>query len=120
MNKILFFICLSLLIFCTGCDKSQKEEVKVGIVGNNSPIDRATVSRMLSLANFSKNEIEAMDKVIDFKDVSSKDWFEKYINCAYIKGDMSGIDNENFAPYNNLTITQTQYLIDLSYLSIKY
>lgn len=115
MKKMLFFACIILLLFCVGCSKEDtklEDEIKVGIVGNDYPVDRATVAKMISLANFSRNEILALDDVINFDDVKEKDWYEKYINCAYIKGDMSGIDAKNFAPMDNLTVTQTQYLID--------
>ena len=113
-NKVLFIIC-TLFIFLVGCSNNSdevKEEIKVGIIGNDYPINRATVSKMMALASYEKTDILALDNVINFEDVEEDSWYNKYINCAYIKGDMSGVLENKFDPMGNLTITQTQYLID--------
>lgn len=113
-NKMLFIICIILfmLVGCTNNNEKQVEEVKVGIIGNDYPVDRATVSKMMALAGYNKNEILSLDNVINFSDVEKDSWYNKYINCAYIKGDMSGVLEDKFDPQGNLTITQTQYLIN--------
>lgn len=112
MVKKIFFILFITTLLC-GCTKTNKNtEIKIGVIGNDYPIDRATVSKMMALATYPKNDILALDNVIDFKDVNNNNWYYKYINCAYIKGDMSGILEDKFDPNGNLTITQTQYLID--------
>lgn len=114
MNNKRLFIILAMLFILSGCSNNNKIEnnVKVGIVGNDYPVNRATVSKMMSLAGYSKKEILALDNVINFKDVDEDNWYNKYINCAYIKGDMSGVLEDKFDPYGNLTITQTQHLIN--------
>lgn len=112
MVKKIFFILFITTVLC-GCTKTDKNtEIKIGVIGNDYPIDRATVSKMMALATYPKNDILALDNVINFKDVNDNSWYYKYINCAYIKGDMSGVLEDKFDPNGNLTITQTQYLID--------
>lgn len=111
IKKIIFILFITTLL--CGCTKTNKNtEIKIGIIGNDYPIDRATVSKMMALATYTKNDILALDNVINFKDVKDNSWYYKYINCAYIKGDMSGVLEDKFDPNVNLTITQTQYLID--------
>lgn len=112
-NKVLFIIC-TILFILVGCSNNneKQEEVKVGVIGNNYPVDRATVSKMMALATYSKREILSLDNVIKFSDVKEDSWYNKYINCAYIQGDMSGVLEDKFDPMGNLTITQTQYLIN--------
>lgn len=112
MVKKIFFILFVIATLC-GCTKTDKKtEIKIGVIGNDYPIDRATVSKMMSLGTYTKNDILALDNVINFKDVDDDSWYYKYINCAYIKGDMSGILEDKFSPDGHLTITQTQYLIN--------
>lgn len=111
-NKLLIIFC-AILFILVGCTNNNKQEkIKIGIIGNDYPIDRATVSKMLALANNSKSEILALDNVINFKDVDKDSWYNKYINCAYINKDISGVLEDKFEPEANLTITQTQYLIN--------
>ncbi len=109
--KILIFI-FFIFIF-TACSKNNKEsaEISAGIIGNDIPISRGLVAKMLAFANFSKNEILSFDRVINFEDTDQNKWYDKYINAAYIKGDISGVTEEEFAPEESLTLTQTQYLI---------
>ncbi|WP_250277303.1 SpoIID/LytB domain-containing protein [[Clostridium] colinum] len=113
-KKLLFIICILCFTFvgCTKNSEEKNEELKIGVIGNNYPVDRATVSKMMALASYNKKEILALDNVINFKDVKEDSWYNKYINCAYIKGDMSGVLEDKFDPNGNLTITQTQYLIN--------
>lgn len=119
--KILFLIILNLFIF-TACNKntdflgnnlenSQKEDLQIGIIGNKEPIKRANVSKMLALANYTKNEILNLEYLAKFKDISENDWYNKYINAVFIKGDMNGVLEDSFMPNEYLTLNQTQYLI---------
>ena len=115
--KILFLIILNLFIF-TACGKSDNFEtniennLEIGIIGNKTPVDRATVSKMLALANYSKNEILNLDYSIKFKDINKNEWYSKYINAVFIKGDMNGVLEDKFMPNENLTLNQTQFLIN--------
>lgn len=118
------FLFFSLILIFSGCseiknstnmeelNKNIEYSIKAGVIGNDYPIDRALVSKMLSLANYTKNEILALDRVINFDDVNKENWYDKYINAVYIKGDMSGVLKNEFKPECGLTLTQTQYLID--------
>ncbi len=111
-NKLLFIICLLCFIF-VGCSKNNnKFNIEPGVIGNDYPVDRATVSKMMALSKHSKKEILSLDNVINFKDVDKDSWYNKYINCAYINQDMSGVLDEKFSPDGNLTVNQTQFLIN--------
>lgn len=119
--KIILLIIFSFSIF-TACSKNvdieqkqieiQDKQLKIGKIGNGSPIERAIVARMLALANNTKNEIMNLERQINFKDTNTQNWYDKYINAVYIKGDMNGVFEDKFMPNDNLTLIQTQYLID--------
>lgn len=122
--KIILLIILNLFIF-TACSKNiennlekqteskiEDSEIKIGKIGNETPVNRATVSKMLALANYTKNEIFNLERIINFKDTDTKQWYDKYVNAVYTKGDMNGVLKDKFMPLENLTLTQTQYLID--------
>lgn len=121
MNKYLklFLTVFTLVFIFSACGKNEKlsesninEKAEKGIIGNNYPVNRSLVSKMLSLGNYTKDEILAFERVIKFKDTKESEWYDKYINAIYIKGDMSGVIENEFRPSDNLTLNQTQYLID--------
>lgn len=111
MNKKMFIIVIILML--VGCTSSKiNDNVEVGVVGNNYPVSRALVAKMLALVNYDKENILRLRNEIQFDDVKSENWYYKYINATYIKGDMSGTTENKFEPNKNLTISQMQYLID--------
>lgn len=80
-------------------------------IGDDLPISRALVAKMITLAFNDKWEIESMDDEISFTDVSHDDWFYEYINGAVAQGYMSGT-GEQFLPLEPLNIEQAQILMD--------
>lgn len=113
MYKKILCIFFAISFFIVGCkNTNEKDDIKIGVIGNDYPINRAFVSKMMSFVGYKKSDIVSLDNVVNFEDVENNSWDKKYINCAYIKGDMSGVLENKFAPNENLTITQTQYLIN--------
>lgn len=119
--KIIIFLIFNLFILTSCTEKTKLEKsnsekeyinLEIGKIGNDIPIQRSLVSKMLALANYDKNEILSLENQIKFKDTEKSKWYNKYINAVFIKGDMKGVYEDAFMPDENLTLTQTQYLID--------
>jgi len=120
------------LLFFSGCQnekgyidevdiKNDNYDVKVGRYGDDLPVTRAVCSKMLSFLYNSKNEIELMDRKIVFNDTDIEKWYDKYINCVFSKGIMSGVeDGLQFKPDDYLTLEQAQILLDKIIKKNKY
>lgn len=116
LKKILMIFILLFII--TSCDTNKSKDfeqvknVELGIIGNDEPIKRDLVSKMLALANYDKQEIETFERVILFKDTTPENWHDKYINATYLNGDLNGVSETKFDTNGFLTLEQAQYLID--------
>jgi len=80
-------------------------------IGESLPITRGLAAKMLALTFSSKEEIDTTKRTITFSDTSPEKWYDKYINYAYSKKYIQGIDNK-FMPDEYLTVIQAQYIID--------
>ncbi len=105
-----FFVIIMVLAF-VGCG-SNANTVQTGIVGENEPITRAEVARMISLNRYNIEEINSLERKITFKDTNISKWYDKYINAAYTANLIAGVDNENFDPDDYLSLRQAQFLLD--------
>lgn len=115
-------ILLSMLLF-TGC--SGRADSNQGVnnnntngvetlsmtVGDNLPVSRSTVAKMIALTFNDINTIERMDREITFNDTSIDMWYDKYINTVYVQGFMSGSD-DMFMPEYPLSLQQAQNILD--------
>lgn len=140
MKKNLIWITILLIIsICTSCTKNieenknddtqqkienqsqiqqqtapiqeQQTEFTEKKIGDDLPISRALVAKMITLAFNNKWEIASMDNEISFTDVKEEDWYYEYINAAVAQGYMSGTGKQ-FLPLEPLNIEQAQILID--------
>ena len=113
--KKLFF--LTIFIFFTGCSERSPEYYyiypvsEVGSVGDDLPISRALVSKMLAHILDNTVNIHSLDTYINFYDIFDTDWYFPYINIVYHHGIMSGTGNL-FEPKSPLTLIQAQYILD--------
>ncbi len=105
-----FFIVI-LVLALVGCE-NKSNTLQTGIVGENEPITRAEVARMVALNNYNIEEINSLERKITFKDTDINKWYDKYINAAYTANLIAGVDNENFAPDEFLSLRQAQFLLD--------
>ncbi len=80
-------------------------------VGDDLPVSRALVAKMLSLAHNDLNAIITYDREISFSDTSYEKWYDKFINAAFISGLMQGTDGK-FMPEQPITLRQSQILLD--------
>lgn len=110
MFRIFFVIIMVLAL--SGCQNENQNNANTGVVGENEPVTRAEAARMVSLNNYSIEEINSMERKIVFKDTDISKWYDKYINAAYCGKLIAGVDNENFAPDEYLTLRQAQFLLD--------
>jgi len=81
-------------------------------IGDDFPVPRAMAAKMLALAYTDPHTINAWAKYpsIDFTDVSSQRWYYKYINAAYVTGQMRG-GGEAFRPSDMLTLYEAGLLM---------
>ena len=89
----------------------QIEGANVGRFGDDVPVTRGEMAKMIALSFYTPEEIAEMKNNIQFNDVSVEDWYYPYINAAVIAGYLSG-EGESFLPEENVTLEQTQFLIN--------
>lgn len=106
------FLALILILALSGCTKTAVNNTQMGIVGENEPITRAEVARMMSLNSYTIEEINKMERKITFEDTDISKWYDKYINAAFSAGLIAGVDEAHFAPEEYLTLRQAQFLLD--------
>lgn len=106
-----FFVIIMVLAL-TGCTKGEAVSQNTGIVGENQPITRAEVARMVALNSYSIEEINGMERKITFSDTDISKWYDKYINAAFSANIIAGTDSEHFAPDEYLSLRQAQFLLD--------
>ncbi len=110
MFRIFFVVIIVLAL--SGCNKDSANNTQLGTVGENEPITRAEAARMVSLNVYSIEEINSMERKITFNDTDISKWYDKYINAAFCGNLIAGVDNENFAPEEYLSLRQAQFLLD--------
>jgi len=81
-------------------------------IGDDQPISRAMVARMLALTFYDSGTIHALERVHPFSDSEPDDWFDPYVNAVYLQGIMRG-DGRRFIPNAPLTLRQTQRLLEI-------
>lgn len=106
------FLILLLILALSGCGKGAVNNTQTGTVGVNEPITRAEAARMAALNSYSLEEINKMERKIEFEDTDISKWYDKYINAAYTANFISGVDSEHFAPEEYLSLRQAQFLLD--------
>ena len=81
-------------------------------IGDDFPVPRAMVAKMLSLSHTAPSTIESWAKypTITFTDVHLDSWYFRYINAAYILGQMSG-GRTTFRPNDMLTLQEAKLLM---------
>jgi len=81
-------------------------------IGDDFPVPRAMVAKMLALANADPHAIAswAVYPTIDFVDVNPQSWYFEYVNSAYILNQMSG-SGEVFRPHDMLTLHEAGLLM---------
>ena len=113
MKKLFLF--LILVIFITGCSSPEYYYIypvsQAGSVGDDLPISRAIVSKMVAHTLDTVVNIYSLDTYINFDDVDISDWYFPYINMLYHHGIMGGTGNL-FDPNSPLTLIQAQYILN--------
>ena len=79
--------------------------------GDNVTVSRALAAKMLTMALYDLQTINLTDREITFIDTSVEDWFDRYINAAYVHNLMTGV-GDTFLPNSPVTLSQAQVLID--------
>lgn len=113
MKRICFFLLILTSLFWTGCGNAVTGEMaEAGRIGDDLSISRAMAAKTMALTFYTKEELEGLEKVAEFPDVSETDAFYPYINGAVQLGLLSGDEDGNFYPEKDLTLIQAQALLD--------
>ena len=80
-------------------------------IGDDMPISRAMVAKMIALTFSDTDEINRTPRHISFTDTPDTVWHSKYINMAVSLGHLNGIGT-NFYPDSPLTLEQAQFVLD--------
>ncbi|MCL2404021.1 MAG: SpoIID/LytB domain-containing protein [Defluviitaleaceae bacterium] len=87
-------------------------EVDIARIGDDFPVPRAMVAKMLSLAHTCQQTIDSWARYpsIIFTDVNLQSWYFKYVNAAYTLNQMSG-GGTMFRPLDMLTLHEAGLLM---------
>ncbi len=80
-------------------------------IGDDVPISRGEVAKIIALTLYDKNEIENVEQAIKYKDVDEDNVYYKYIQILAKNSIMAG-DSKNFRPNENLTLNETAWLLE--------
>ena len=80
-------------------------------VGDDMPISRALAARMAVLALSDAPTVAGLEREITYTDSDENQWFDRYINAAYVQNIMLG-DGERFRPLDNLTVGEAQAVLN--------
>lgn len=114
MKRLFFMLVLCCMVLCvSACQANVQADIaSAGRIGDEQPVSRAMAAKTIALAFYSMEELQALEQSADFPDVSKTDWAYPYINGAVALGYLSGDEDGNFYPEQDLTLLQTQYLMD--------
>jgi len=118
---IVLFSFLFFLVGCSGQENGGTGYVQVSAVedlssismtvGDNLPVSRGLAAKMIALTFSSINDIDSMEREIEFTDTSPDRWYDRYINAVFVQGLMSGYDGL-FMPEMPLSLQQAQNILD--------
>jgi hypothetical protein len=86
--------------------------VSEGVIGEDLPVKRIQVAKMLALSVYDMDTINAMERKIAFTDTDASKPYDKYINAAFTAGLISGADETHFEPEAYLSLEQAQFLLN--------
>ena len=106
---------LSVLIGINLTSNQQSQETKgEEYIGKQEKrISRAEIAKMVSLLNFTEEELSTQERVIIYTDTTIEKWYDKYINGMYIAGLIGeGTTTENqYRPMSYMTVAECKDLI---------
>ena len=111
MKKFFF---LFLMIFLTGCggEVREREQAQTGMIGADEPVSRKMAAKTIGMAFYTNEELEKLEKEVDFSDVSAEDWAYPYI-CGCVEKDFfAGGEEGEFRPDDPMTLWEAQVLMD--------
>ena len=110
MKRLFFMLVLCCMVLCvSACQANVQADIaSAGRIGDEQPVSRAMAAKTIALAFYSMEELKALEQSADFPDVSKTDWAYPYINGAVALGYLSGDEDGNFYPEQDLTLLQTQ------------
>ena len=96
-------------VYAAESTPAQEPESTAGY-GDEIPITRGLVCKMLAMSFSDKQSIDLEERQINFTDTKIEDWYDRFINAAYLKGMVSGY-GEAFKPESPLTLEEAQQLL---------
>ena len=89
----------------------EQDVSEIEVIGDDIPITRALAARMAVLLLNDRHTLAGLEREIVYIDSDESQWFDRYINAAYIQGIMQG-DGVNFRPLDNLTVSEAQAVLN--------
>ncbi|HEX3076233.1 MAG TPA: SpoIID/LytB domain-containing protein, partial [Lachnospiraceae bacterium] len=112
---ILILVCLAIIIgifirnIQINQERLEKEANNIEEDVMTDSISRAHVAKMICFAAYTREECEALDRIIAYEDTGTNKWYDKYIN---------GVENlelmkeeENFRPNDSLTYGEAKDIL---------
>ncbi|HEX3021976.1 MAG TPA: S-layer homology domain-containing protein, partial [Lachnospiraceae bacterium] len=112
---ILILVCLAIIIgifirnIQINQDRLEKEANNIEEDVMTDSISRAHVAKMLCFAAYTREECEALDRIISYEDTGTNKWYDKYINGVETLELMK--EEENFRPNDALTYKEAKDIL---------
>lgn len=115
---ILLFVGLAVLGALIGVnlfsDRQAEDTRSEEYIGEQEKrISRAEAAKMVSLLQFTEEELSGMERVITYTDTDSEKWYDKYINGMYEAG-LAGeenLENNQYRPMSYMTVAECNDLV---------
>lgn len=112
LKVVLIILCIGIFFIIFARNVSLRISTQADVSGyvkledNNEHITRAEVAKMLSLLQYSKDELAGLGRTIAYEDTDAEQWFDKYINAISYMGLFEGEEETMstvFHPQSTLT-----------------
>ncbi|MEG2440087.1 MAG: SpoIID/LytB domain-containing protein [Acetivibrio sp.] len=118
-KALLFFVGLFTLAILIGIQMFWRGENKTGneleeYTGQELHITRGEIARMISLLNYSREELESMERVITYSDTNPSKWYDKFVNgyCTMGLTEDEGGSENTFRPMAYFTYEECEDLLE--------
>jgi stage II sporulation protein D len=112
---ILILVCLAIIIgifirnIQINQERLERESNNIEEDVMTDSISRAHVAKMLCFAAYTREECEALDRIISYEDTGTNKWYDKYINGVETLELMK--EEENFRPNDALTYGEAKDIL---------
>lgn len=106
---------LAAILIIDSYKKGSLNQSQSDYVSSADRVTRAEAARMISLLSFTREELEAMERVITYDDTDESHWYDKYINGLYSMNlllEDEGAGKNEFRPLDYFTYGDGRKLLE--------